>query len=292
MIDKLKHKNTSNEPNGIRDVFEKLLRSSEEVEDFIEKIKPGYGTDPNAGGIRAAAELYRHEYGRMIYKLNKLTTSPRPDPKEIDRLYTELSSLLNLDPASTYGWTNAKPFGKASTELAGKGEGPGKNWLEDAKYNYDHPTVTNDKEAAKLKMARALTRLLDLPTGLATGFNTAVEDLQERRLNLYFNNNKLVSDIKALFGKPTFQAWVTEDEKMRRLANATKFTASVALNTAKAALASQANYEILQTAEGIKPPYDKISPPSKLDGSNTTQMTNLQSGLTSAEFTKLKWILT
>ncbi|MEZ4712472.1 MAG: hypothetical protein R3A44_35115 [Caldilineaceae bacterium] len=287
MVEGLKESNKSKEPDGIRAAFLALLRSSTEVEEFVKKIMPSYETDLTASGVRAAAELYQIEYGRMINKLNKVTAA---DTDDISALYTEISSLMNLDPASTYGWDQATPFSKASKELAGKGEAAGISWLQRAKGIYDVGTTSADEKARQtLQMARALTRLLDLPSGLSGDFSAAVKELQDKRLKLFFNDDTLVKDIRDLFDNQKFKDWIDADQRMWQISNKKKPGPTDIANMARAAIDSQTKYHALQT--DLKwTPSGSINLPSQLSVSNNTRDTFLKAKLGATEFAKLKAI--
>lgn len=98
-------------------------------------------------------------------------------------------------------------------------------------------------------MAKALTRLLDLPGGLSSDFKSAAEDLQDKRLKQFFNDDGLVMDFKGLFKNQKFKDWVEADEQMWESSNKKGWAAELA--TAKAAIDSQAKYHALQSSLGF-----------------------------------------
>lgn len=281
VIEKIRENNASNEPAGIRNTFSKLLRYPKDVEELVLKLVPDYITDPKKSGIRAAVELYQIEYGRMISKLNRLNSSS--DEAEFKTLYNEISSLMNLDPVSTYGWQNASQFRKNSKELAGKGEGPGMNWLKNAEEKYEDAKRIGDNDEMvrqKMQMAKALhNRLFDLPDNLSKDFKDAAKERFYNLLKEYFGNDALFKEITGYLENEKFLAWAEADETMWDSLKGNEIV------KAKNALESQKKYEELQKSLGINT-KGKIILPSVFTSENKRRDDTLESILGKEDFDK------
>jgi hypothetical protein len=247
---------------ALQQAFTDLIRPPQVVEDLVHAVVPDFHETSTGdkqeqelrSGLRGAVEAYRQQYGLMIERLNKIDPAKLQDKSQISLARTEMSALLNMDPAGTYGWDQHKQFGKTGSgagNLAGKGEGPAMARLVAAGERYRSAKNNQERTHEMLQMAKEFNGwLLDCPTTVNPAMRAAIDDIQTRRIQAYLSPLPGVAgQVKAEFGKPDFQAWVSAEKVMRDAALAPVNTAALA----DAILKAQRAYEKAQIEAGVPP---------------------------------------
>lgn len=202
--------------DALRKAFDDLIRPPDEVETLVAHLVPDYahGTGDIARGARAGLDGYRQEHGLLMKYLGDADADALSSNLQVTQAFQRMSALMNLDPASTYGWH--RPDRASDAELAGKGEGYA---LERLKTEIAQGKSDNAerRRVATLRVAKELRGwLLDLPDGIDDTHREAIEAIQQPRIRALLEGTGLHADaVIGHFGDGRFLAWVSAEKLMR-----------------------------------------------------------------------------